>query len=127
MALAESSLVSARALVGFEWVAKRIGGVAALDEARVTIRFDAEGRVSGSSGCNDFQGIYVIVRERLRFGSLAETGMACPGRIGEQERRLHAELAAARLVRLVDGALVMRASVESPETRFVRRSVARDR
>lgn len=43
----------------------------------VTTRFEA-GQVSGFSGCNNFTGSYTIDGDRVTFGRLAATMMACP-------------------------------------------------
>jgi heat shock protein HslJ len=49
--------------------------VAALKRG-ITIRFEA-GRVTGFSGCNAFNGPYTVDQNRLTFGDLAGTMMAC--------------------------------------------------
>lgn len=46
-----------------------------------------ERSVSGSAGCNDFHGVYELRGERLSFGSLGTTRMACSPKIMEQERK----------------------------------------
>lgn len=53
----------------------------------------AEGRVSGTAGCNRLTGPYTQERNQLRFGALAATRMACMGPRGEQESRVFAILA----------------------------------
>jgi heat shock protein HslJ len=49
--------------------------IAALRRA-ITIRFES-GRVSGFSGCNTFSGPFTLNQNRLTFGTLAGTMMAC--------------------------------------------------
>lgn len=46
-------------------------------ERGVTVNFEA-GRVTGFSGCNSFTGAYSLEANRLGFGQLAGTMMACP-------------------------------------------------
>jgi heat shock protein HslJ len=43
-----------------------------------TIAFGADGTVSGSAGCNTFNGTYTIDGSAVSFGPLATTRMACP-------------------------------------------------
>jgi putative lipoprotein len=73
------------ALSGSDWVVVQMNGNT-VQEARVpALKFDRDGRVSGTSGCNRFTGTYTEKGELLEFGPLAATRMACPGAIGEQE------------------------------------------
>lgn len=46
----------------------------------ITAVFDAEGRVSGSAGCNHFFGSYTVTGSSLAISSLGSTKMNCPGR-----------------------------------------------
>jgi heat shock protein HslJ len=43
-----------------------------------TIAFGADGTISGSGGCNTFNGTYTIDGSAISFGPLATTRMACP-------------------------------------------------
>jgi putative lipoprotein len=73
------------ALGGSDWVVVQMNGNA-VQEARVpALKFDRDGRVSGTSGCNRFTGTYTEKDGGLEFGPLATTRMACPGALGEQE------------------------------------------
>lgn len=56
------------------------------------MRFTADGRVSGTSGCNRFNGAVGINGDALKFGPLASTRMACPGPLDAQERTFFAAL-----------------------------------
>jgi heat shock protein HslJ len=48
-------------------------------EDKPFIQFGANGRVSGSSGCNRFTGAYEMTGDgAIRIGPLASTRMACP-------------------------------------------------
>jgi heat shock protein HslJ len=53
----------------------------------------ANGQVNGSGGCNRLNGAFTQERNRLSFGALTTTRMACVGPQGEQERRVLAILA----------------------------------
>jgi len=43
----------------------------------VTIEFGEDDKVSGSGGCNSYQGTYTVDGDSLTFGPLATTMMAC--------------------------------------------------
>ncbi|HQV93116.1 MAG TPA: META domain-containing protein [Anaerolineales bacterium] len=49
-----------------------------------SILFDAE-KISGNVGCNQFNGGYSLEEDRVVFGPLVSTKMACIGAAGEQE------------------------------------------
>ncbi|MBI4743176.1 MAG: META domain-containing protein [Betaproteobacteria bacterium] len=79
------------ALFGTEWYATQIAGlnVAAGGLQRApNLNLDEDGTVHGFAGCNRFFGSFEIRADRLTFGSLALTKMACldPG-TGELESR----------------------------------------
>ncbi|MCE0487121.1 META domain-containing protein [Ornithinimicrobium sediminis] len=70
------------ALTGTTWVATMVdngrgaaAGVVAGSE--VTAEFDDEGRVAGSSGCNQYTARYTLEGESLEVGALAGTRRAC--------------------------------------------------
>jgi len=73
----------AAALVGTEWRLADIGGQpapAGAESARHPgFTLLAEGRkVQGSAGCNRMTGTYQLDGQKLKFGPLATTRMACP-------------------------------------------------
>ena len=75
------------------------------------------GRASGSTGCNTFSGTYNLDQERLEFGPLATTRMACEPAAMEQEARFLSILAAARSYsRYGNGSL----SIIAPDGRAIR-------
>ena len=45
------------------------------------VRFEAE-RVNGNDGCNNFFGAYTREEDKLKFGLLGSTRMACPQIVG---------------------------------------------
>lgn len=73
------------ALTGPEWTVTQIDGQPALGEAAPTIAFLPNG-VTGSAGCNRFNGGYEADAASLSFGALATTRMACADDRMEQER-----------------------------------------
>lgn len=83
-------------LAGADWVVSEINGAAVIGGTRVTLAFDpAEGRVSGSGGCNSYRTNYSVGGEGISFGPAASTKMACPEDILTQEGRFFAALAGA--------------------------------
>jgi heat shock protein HslJ len=64
----EIIMAAAMLLAGSEW------GYAAGGD--ISVQF-GDGQVSGSGGCNRFAGSYTQDGDRLKFGTLAATQMAC--------------------------------------------------
>jgi heat shock protein HslJ len=77
----------ARTLLEGSWTIQSIGGrpVLARSNPRVTFRGN---RMSGSTGCNSFNGSFRFDRGRLTAGSLATTRKACAGPLNTQEQKL---------------------------------------
>ncbi|MCC5975657.1 MAG: META domain-containing protein [Rubellimicrobium sp.] len=74
-------------LAGSEWQVTMIGADPVPADAEVTMLFEAEGRVSGSSGCNRFFGGFALTGEGLGFDpNMAGTMMACEDATMELER-----------------------------------------
>lgn len=87
---------SSRPLVGTYWKAIELGGKAtpAQDPVREAhLQFQADGRVSGSDGCNRTTGGYTVSGESLTFGRMAATRMACLD-TGDTERSFREALEA---------------------------------
>lgn len=69
-------------LAGTEWAASGInngkGGVASLVAgSAVTLALGADGRASGSAGCNRYTASYESAQDTLKFGAAAATRMMC--------------------------------------------------
>jgi len=63
--------------------------ISIIDGTEITATFDsAEGRVSGSSGCNTYFGEYEVEDDKLSISEMAHTEMAClsPEGVMEQEQ-----------------------------------------
>ena len=69
------------------WKIISIGGTPVIDPSRASLAF-ADGRVSGSGGCNRIAGGYSETADKLKVGMLMSTQMACPGALMEQDDRL---------------------------------------
>ncbi|MGR7994081.1 META domain-containing protein [Xanthobacter sp. ZOL 2024] len=78
------------------WLAEDIGGNGVLDRLQTTLELTAEGRVSGSSGCNRYTGEAKVDGKAIQFGPLASTRMSCSPGAMDQETKFLAALEAAR-------------------------------
>ncbi|MCX6065792.1 MAG: META domain-containing protein [Chloroflexi bacterium] len=95
------------ALEGTAWSLARLHGQAALSGSAPTLVFK-DGQASGSGSCNSFGGSYEIRGERLTFGPLAMTAMACADSgLMEQESAYMTALAAASKFRLENDQLIL--------------------
>lgn len=74
-------------LTGQQWNVQNIDGTAVIDSAYVFVTFTADGKVSGSSGCNNFNGTYTNVDHRIKINALASTRKACTPALDMQEGR----------------------------------------
>jgi heat shock protein HslJ len=80
-----------RPFVGTTWVAIAINNgrdavVSVVAGTEVTATFGADGRVTGSGGCNRYFGPFERAGEALRIGPLASTRMACLDPVGASEQ-----------------------------------------
>jgi len=67
----------------------------------ITLLFGAEGRVSGSGGCNSYSGTYRVRGDNLTFGRMASTMRAClNSQANQQEQQYFAALDSASRFRL---------------------------
>jgi heat shock protein HslJ len=103
---------SVSTLAGTEWVLRKLDGrEGEALRGRATLAF-ASGKVSGSTGCNRFQGA-VSEGERatsLVIGPLMTTRMACPEPLMAQERAFLDKLGQAELFQFLLGDLVLSGS-----------------
>jgi heat shock protein HslJ len=87
-----------RPLAGPEWILDTLldkqaaGSVPAGVQA--TLTFGADGRLTGSGGCNQLTGSYTATGDRITFTAVGSTKMACPG--GERDRVERAVMAVLR-------------------------------
>jgi heat shock protein HslJ len=73
----------AQSIQGTSWNVVELAGTAvspqpADAEPRPHLVFGADGRVSGSDGCNRLTGPYTVKANAITFGQIAGTQMACP-------------------------------------------------
>jgi putative lipoprotein len=101
---------------GRELVAEAVNDIPVTGSRPPTLRLD-NGRATGSAGCNSFSAPYTLSEERIEFGPVASTEMACEAAAMEQERSFLSILAAARSYsRYGNGAL----SIIAPDGRAIR-------
>jgi heat shock protein HslJ len=94
-----------------EWRFEDLGGRGVPDGPPATLRFDAEGRATGSGGCNRYTGSYALTGEGLSLGPLASTQMACPDAAMDLEQRVFDALSRTDRFGIDDtGALVLYAA-----------------
>jgi heat shock protein HslJ len=111
---------AAPALMGTEWRLEDLGGSRALDGVQATLAFPEAGRVAGFGSCNRFFGTYTLVQDRIAFGQMGMTRMACMGPAGDQETRYMAALQKAQTVRVQGSALLIAVEGQALPLRFVR-------
>jgi len=83
-------------LAGTAWQAAEIRGRAVHGDVASTLRFDDDGRVSGSAGCNRYFGTLSLEGERVSVGPLGSTRMMCAPPVMDQEQRFLQALEGAR-------------------------------
>jgi heat shock protein HslJ len=83
-------------LAGSEWRPQWTDGATSAQGDRPYIRFEVEGRIAGSGGCNRFFGSYKITGNTIEFGPLGATRMACPKPAMDRESALFAVIEATR-------------------------------
>lgn len=114
-------------LIGPTWAAVELAGtpVPAEPAARQpSIAFVADRRVAGTDGCNRVSGPYTLSGDRITFGPLIMTRMACPG-AEALSRRFAGALEGTSRFRIADGRLELYGATGKPLAIFaVRRSEA---
>jgi putative lipoprotein len=74
------------------WLAEDIRGGGVIDRLQTILEIAADGAVSGTGGCNRMSGKATISGDRIRFGPIASTYMACVPAIMDQEAKFLAAL-----------------------------------
>ena len=93
-------------LDGTSWVLQYYRKTMAITEPPVTATFEG-GEVHGSAGCNSYHGSYQVDGDKITFGPIAMTMMACmePEGIMEQEALFAEYLSDAQSFKFVDDQL----------------------
>lgn len=96
------------ALQGGEWSVESFDAQALVENSRITLSFDAEGRLHGQSSCNRYGGSYAVAGEIVTVSQLISTMMACAPALMTQEQRYLTLLREVREYAVAaDGALVL--------------------
>lgn len=101
VALPDISLAGAfpKALIG-RWHAESIRRRGVISNIRTVIDIAADGRVTGSGGCNRISGGMTIDEARVSFSPMISTKMACAPEIMNQEHDFLSALGEAHLWRI---------------------------
>jgi heat shock protein HslJ len=100
------------ALEGTSWVLDSFtaGGeeIPVVPGTTVTLVFQENSNAGGNSGCNSYGGEFRVQENRIEFGQIVSTMMACMGTgIMEQEQRFHEALRTAESFELSGDSLVI--------------------
>lgn len=76
----------AAGLANTAWTVITLNGAPTLDGAKPTLAFAADGTVSGSAGCNQYQAMFQADGGSIRITNVTSTLMMCAGAFGQQEQ-----------------------------------------
>ena len=107
-------------LWGSEWRLQELGGQVAMAQPAATLAFPQPGQVAGHGSCNRFFGTVEIDRDRIRFGPIGATKMACMGGASQQEMRYLGALQKAQRYEVKDGSLLIHVEGMDQPLRFSR-------
>jgi heat shock protein HslJ len=71
-----------------KWTLQDMDGHGVDGFAHVWVRFDSDGKVYGSGGCNSFRGYYSLENGIVKTGPLATTRKACSSLLNVQESEI---------------------------------------
>lgn len=74
------------------WLAESIRGHGIIDNLQTVIEIASDGKITGSGGCNRIAGKAAISGERITFGPMISTKMACAPAVMDQESKFLAAL-----------------------------------
>lgn len=74
-------------IYGPTWITEQIDGLKVTTSQRATIKFENDGHVTGTTGCNRFSGMAKINGQNITFGQFATTRRACIPELMEQEQK----------------------------------------
>lgn len=82
------------------WLAEDIRGGGVIDRIQTVLDIAADGRVTGSGGCNRIVGQARIEGAAIGFSQMASTRMACPQAVMDQEQKFLTALGEVRRWRI---------------------------
>ncbi|QAY76857.1 META domain-containing protein [Sphingosinicella sp. BN140058] len=101
-----------------DFTALDVNGAPVTGGKPLTLRLDKDGQASGHGGCNSFSTRFELASgERISFGPIASTRMACEPAVMEQESRYFAILDAAESYSVYGSGSV---SIIAPDGRAIR-------
>jgi len=74
-----------KGLPGTNWQLLGLGSVGAVEGALPTLSFGADGKVSGSGGCNTYTGTVTTSGMAIKFTGLTATKKSCSDELNKQE------------------------------------------
>lgn len=89
---ADNTAAAGATIIGATWQVDDINGGGVIDNSHVTMNFDATGKVTGSTGCNNYFGGYAIEADTLTIDALGSTRRACAPALMDQEAKFLAIL-----------------------------------
>lgn len=120
LAACAATLPTTESLWGSAWQLQSLGSQAVPAQPLATLTFPQTGQVAGNGSCNRFFGPVEVDRDRVKFGPLAATKMACMGGASEQESRYLAALQKAQRWEVHGDTLLIHATGMDQPLRFVR-------
>ncbi len=111
IAIASASLALTACLAQWSWTPQDLAGTQWIDASHSKVmhppglRFERDGKVSGSSGCNQWFGRALLSSDSLRLEPMGMTRMLCDPQSNLVETRFVQALSATRHARLQDQAL----------------------
>lgn len=82
------------------WLAETMRNRGVIANVQMVIDIAADGKVTGSGGCNLIRGRLTVSEARISFGPMIATKMACAPEIMDQESKFLSALGEARLWRI---------------------------
>ena len=102
-------------LWGTQWQLQALGAQPVMARSKASLEFPEIGRVAGHGSCNRFSGSVTVTGDKLTFGNMASTKMACLGEAMSQERNYLSALQKATRYELQgDTLLIHAAGLEQP-------------
>lgn len=89
------------------WLAEDINGGGVIDRLQTTLQLGADGKVTGTGGCNRYMGTATVRGDAITLGPMAGTRMACTPAVMDQENKFHAALETVRSWHIAQGLLFL--------------------
>ena len=103
-----------------EWRLQALGDQPVIESSGATLGFYDVGQVGGNGSCNRFFSTITVEQDRMQFGPIGSTKMACMGPAMAQESRYLAALKKAQRYELQGDTLLIHVDGMAQPLRFVR-------